>query len=211
MRKQVRPKAGLTPFPRSERSGGKVCQSDHALTNEIVGHKPQLRPRPSKEWLAVTEDNGVQIESIFINKTKVGEASCEVWSGDFNFAGQFGLQASHHRFETICDKSGVGADRFQRARHDPLRLAPPRRCEVAFLRKSIQQSRRPNNALPHTCGDRTLTTRRCGSRHTLLGQSDERAPGLARTPGGRRSHPGIGSIQKRAWPRHKTSIRHFAE
>jgi hypothetical protein len=32
------------------------------------------------------------------------------------------------------DKCGVGSDRLQRARHNPLRLAPPRCREVVFLR-----------------------------------------------------------------------------
>src|SRR4029453_12450878 len=41
---------------------------------------------------------------------------------------------AHHRLEVIPDEGGVGADRLQRARHDPFLLAPPRRREVALLR-----------------------------------------------------------------------------
>src|ERR1700747_2926634 len=39
---------------------------------------------------------------------------------------------------SILDKCGVGSDRLQRARHNPLRLAPPRRREVVFLRAPIR-------------------------------------------------------------------------
>ena len=39
---------------------------------------------------------------------------------------------------SILDKCGVGSDRLQRARHNPLRLAPPRRREVVFLRAPLR-------------------------------------------------------------------------
>ena len=41
---------------------------------------------------------------------------------------------TYHCLDVILDKCGVGSDRLQRARHNPLRLAPPRRREVVFLR-----------------------------------------------------------------------------
>jgi len=36
--------------------------------------------------------------------------------------------------DVILDKCGVGPDRLQRARHNPVRLIPPRRREVVLLR-----------------------------------------------------------------------------
>jgi hypothetical protein len=39
---------------------------------------------PAKEWLATTKHDGVEVEAILINKTKVGQASCQFWSCNFN-------------------------------------------------------------------------------------------------------------------------------
>src|SRR6202030_128295 len=78
-------------------------------------------------------------ESILINKTKVGQASCQLWSGNCNLPNEPGLQATYHRLDVILDKCGVGSDRLQRARHDPLRLAPPRRSEVVILRVPVRK------------------------------------------------------------------------
>src|SRR5262249_4303910 len=61
------------------------------------------------------------------------QASCQVRSANFNLPSELGLQPAYHRLDVIPDKCGVGADRLQRARHNPLRLAPPRRREVALL------------------------------------------------------------------------------
>ena len=59
-------------------------QPNHVLANEIAGHKAERRPRAGEEWLAATKYDGVEVKSILINKTKVGQASCQVWSGNFN-------------------------------------------------------------------------------------------------------------------------------
>ena len=53
-------------------SGGDVRQPNRVLANGIGGNKAQGRPRAGKEWLAATKHDGVEVESIFINKTKVG-------------------------------------------------------------------------------------------------------------------------------------------
>ena len=80
------------------------------LANWIVGHKAERRPGAGEEWLAATKHDGVEVESILINKTKVGQASRQVWSGDFNLASELCLQPAYHRLEVIRDKRGVGAD-----------------------------------------------------------------------------------------------------
>jgi hypothetical protein len=54
------------------RLSGNVRQSNHILANEIAGHKAERRPGASEEWLAATKHDGVEVESILINKTKVG-------------------------------------------------------------------------------------------------------------------------------------------
>src|SRR5258707_5128790 len=48
------------------------------------------------------------------------------------------FKPTYNRLDVILDKCGVGSDRLQRARHNPLRLAPPRRREVVFLRAPIR-------------------------------------------------------------------------
>ena len=118
----------------SRASSGNIRQPDHVLANKIAGHKAERRPRAGEEWLAATKYDGVEVKSILINKTKVGQASCQVWSGNFNLPNWLCLQPTYHRLDVILDKRGVGSDRLQRARHNPLRLAPPRRREVVFLR-----------------------------------------------------------------------------
>src|SRR5262249_31275571 len=55
------------------------------------------------------------------------------WSADCNLPNALSLQLTYHNLEVILDKRGIGANRFQRARHDPLLLAPPCRRELAFL------------------------------------------------------------------------------
>src|SRR5271163_4837239 len=81
----------------------------------------------------------MEVQSILIDKTKVAQASRQVWSGNFNLPNELSLQPTYRRLDVILDKCGVAADRLQRARHDPLRLAPPRRREVAFLRTPLRK------------------------------------------------------------------------
>jgi hypothetical protein len=63
-----------------------------------------------EERLAATKHDGADIESIFINKTKVGQASCQVWSANLNLAFELSLQPAYHRLDVALDKRGVGAD-----------------------------------------------------------------------------------------------------
>jgi hypothetical protein len=74
------------------------ARPNRVLANQIGGHKAERRPGAGEEWLAVTKHDRAEVESILINKTKVGQAS---WAS---------LQPSHHRLDVILDKWGVGAD-----------------------------------------------------------------------------------------------------
>jgi hypothetical protein len=85
------------------------------------------------------QERRVKIEAILVDKTKVGQASRQVWSGDCNLPNELGLQPTCQRLDVIRDKCGVGADRLQRARHDSLRLAPPRRRELVLLRTPLRK------------------------------------------------------------------------
>jgi hypothetical protein len=78
-----------------------------------VGHKAEPRPRAGEEWLAATKHERTQVEPILIDKTKVAQASRQVWSANFNLANELGLQPAYHRLDVIRDKCGVGTDRLQ--------------------------------------------------------------------------------------------------
>jgi hypothetical protein len=58
----------------------------------------------------VTEHEGAEVESILINKTKVGQASRQAWSGDVNLPDEPSLKLAQHGPDVILDQRGVGAD-----------------------------------------------------------------------------------------------------
>jgi hypothetical protein len=63
------PDASAQSVGRVARLSGNVR---HVLANEIAGHKAERRPGAGEEWLAATKNDGVEVKSILINKTKVG-------------------------------------------------------------------------------------------------------------------------------------------
>src|SRR5580704_10671273 len=89
---------------------GNVRQPNHVLANEIAGDKAQRRPGAGEEWLAATKHHGAEVESILINKTKVGQASYQVWSGNINLPNELSLQPTYRRLDAILNERGVGAD-----------------------------------------------------------------------------------------------------
>ena len=107
---QSGPDASAQSVGRVARLSRNVRQPNHVLANEIAGHKAERRPRAGEEWLAATKHDGVEVESILINKTKVGQASRQVWSGNCNLPNEPSLQPTYHRLDVILDKCGVGAD-----------------------------------------------------------------------------------------------------
>jgi hypothetical protein len=56
----------------ADRLGRNVCQPYRVLADQVAGHKAERWPRASEEWLAAAKHDGVKVESILINKTKVG-------------------------------------------------------------------------------------------------------------------------------------------
>src|SRR5215467_15692066 len=93
---QSGPDAPPQSVGRVARLSGNVRQPNHVLANEVAGHKAERRPRAGEEWLAATEHDGMEVESILINKTKVGQALCQVRSGHCNLANEPDLQAPYH-------------------------------------------------------------------------------------------------------------------
>ena len=81
----------------------------------------------------MTKHDRVQVDSIFINQAKFGEASRQVRASNFDLPVALGLQLADRALKIILNKPGVGADRLQRARDDPLRLVPPGRGEGVLL------------------------------------------------------------------------------
>ncbi|MDF2813045.1 MAG: hypothetical protein K0S56_4076 [Microvirga sp.] len=69
---QSGPDASAQSVWRDGRSGRNVRQSHHVLADVIGGNKAEGWPRAGEERLAATKHDGVEVESIFINKTKVG-------------------------------------------------------------------------------------------------------------------------------------------
>jgi hypothetical protein len=110
-----------------------VGQPDHILADPIISHKPERRPGSGEIWLAMTNHDGVQVHSILIDQAKFGEAVRQVRASNFDLPVALGLQLTDRALEINPNKAGVGSDRLQRARNDPLRLVPPRRREGVLL------------------------------------------------------------------------------
>src|SRR5215469_11075494 len=68
-----------------------VRQPDHVLANSFAGHQAEPRPGAGEEWLARPEHDGMDVESILINQTKVGQAPCQVGSGYVDLPIEFGF------------------------------------------------------------------------------------------------------------------------
>src|SRR5512144_2205427 len=118
---------------RVARLSRNVSQPDHILANSITSHKAERGPGSGEIWLAVTEHDGVQVDSILIDQAKFSQAMCQVRASNFDLPVALGLQLADRALEIILNEPGVGADRLQRARDHPFRLGPPRRREGVFL------------------------------------------------------------------------------
>jgi hypothetical protein len=68
-----------------------------------MGHKAELGLGAGKEWLATTQHDGMEVDSILIDKTGCGQASRQVWSGSFDLASQISLQPAYHGLDVIRD------------------------------------------------------------------------------------------------------------
>src|SRR5262245_2030357 len=90
-----RPKADLSSRRSSSgrvaRLSRNVRQPDHVLANSFAGHKAEPWPGADEEWLAMTKNDGMDVESILINQIKVGQAPCQVWSGYVDLPIQLGF------------------------------------------------------------------------------------------------------------------------
>ena len=64
--------APVQSLGRVARLSGNVRQPNYALANEIAGDQAERRPGANEERLAATKHDGTEVESILINKTKVG-------------------------------------------------------------------------------------------------------------------------------------------
>lgn len=94
---------------RVARSIRNVGQPDYVLTNSITGHKAKRGSRPHKEWLAVTKNNGVEVDPILIDKIEVAQAR-QIRSANVNLPNALILQPAHRLREITLDKCGVRTD-----------------------------------------------------------------------------------------------------
>src|SRR5215469_13221081 len=121
------------------RLSGNVGQPNQVIGDYIAGHQVERRPGAGEEWLATTKHDGAEVQSILIDKTGFGQALRQGWSANVNLARQVGLELAYQLLEVIRDKRGVWANGLERARHDPLRLAPPHHRELAVVRVPIRR------------------------------------------------------------------------
>ena len=63
----------------------------------------------------MTEHDGMEVESILIDKTEVGHASRQIWSGNGDLPSEPSLQPAYRRLDVIRDK-GVKLSRAYQAR-----------------------------------------------------------------------------------------------
>lgn len=88
---------------RTAQSSGNIRQPDHVLAKKIACHKAERRPGACEEWFAATKHDGVEVESILIDKTKVSQALCQVRPGNCDLPGEPSLQATYHRLDVLLD------------------------------------------------------------------------------------------------------------
>jgi len=94
----------------ASRSGRDVRQPNRVLSDGIGGNKAERRSRTGEERLAATKHDGAEVESILINKTKLGQASRQVRSANSNLTCELVLQPAYRLPDVALDKCGVGAD-----------------------------------------------------------------------------------------------------
>src|SRR5579859_4689888 len=92
------------PVGRVARLSRNVRQPDYIPANAFAGRKAEPRPGAGEERLAMTKHDGMDVESILIDQTKVGQAPCQAWSGYVDLPFQLSLQPADHPLEVILDE-----------------------------------------------------------------------------------------------------------
>lgn len=101
------------------RSCGNVGQPKHILANPLMRYQSEWWPGSCEVGCAVTEYDRVKVNPVFVDQTKVSEASRQVWTGNLDLPVALGLQPADRAFQIVPDKPCIGADRLQSARNDP--------------------------------------------------------------------------------------------
>jgi hypothetical protein len=63
----------------------------------------------------MTKHNGMQVDSILINQTPIGEVLRQMWASNFDLSVVLSFQLADYPLKVILNKTSVGADRLQRA------------------------------------------------------------------------------------------------
>lgn len=87
-----------------------IGQPDHILVNPIMRHKAEPGPGSGEIWLTVTKHDGMQVDSIFINQAKFGEAMRQVRASNFDLPIALSLQLADRALKITLNKTGIGAD-----------------------------------------------------------------------------------------------------
>src|SRR5579872_1666000 len=89
------PRYARSPSPafagEEVRSGWDVRQPDRILADEVGRHKAQRRPGGGEIGLAATEGERAEVETVFVDETKVGQGPCEFRAGDVDLASDLRL------------------------------------------------------------------------------------------------------------------------
>lgn len=91
-------------------SGGNVHQPNHFSAHSIAGDQVERRPRAGEEWIGTTQHDGVHVESILIDKTKVGQSARQHWAANFEISGESRLEFTERCFTVALKKLSVRAD-----------------------------------------------------------------------------------------------------
>jgi hypothetical protein len=70
----------------------------------------ERRRGAGEEWRAAAKHDRAEVESVLIDKTGLGQALRQDWSGHVNLASQLGLQTAYYLLEVIYNKCGVGTN-----------------------------------------------------------------------------------------------------
>src|SRR5262249_37330434 len=96
------------------RSGWDTRQPNRVLANTIAGDNAEWWPWAGKVRLSAAKYERAEVQTIFVDKTEIGEAPRQGGPRDVDLTVDVLLQPANERVNVLRDECGVRADRFQR-------------------------------------------------------------------------------------------------
>lgn len=90
--------------------GGHVSKADHVWADTVCRGEAEAGARAGEIGLAPAEDDGVEVDPVFVNETKLREAVGKLRTGDFHITIQPVFEVSHRGFQIIRNECGARAD-----------------------------------------------------------------------------------------------------